>query len=63
MKGSNKLELNEATMIAAVQHYFNEVVYRQNAAPQVTGVWGERDGGTKVFKVHVCEPEKASGAK
>ena len=38
MKGSNKIELNQATMCAAVQHYFETVVFQPAACPKVEAV-------------------------
>ena len=56
MKGSNKIELNQATMCAAVQHYFETVVFQPAACPKVEAVDSvDRTQGT--FWVKVVEPE------
>lgn len=38
MEGTNTLELNYATVIAALQHYFDTVVYRDGKSPKVTSI-------------------------
>lgn len=38
MKGSNAVFLNQATMIDAVQHYFDKVLFKEGASPVVSSV-------------------------
>ncbi len=57
MKGSNELKLNEATMIAAVQHYLNSQ-FSPGKAPLVKSVKAEKSGySSETFAVSVQEPE------
>lgn len=57
MTGKNKLCLNEATVVAALQHYFETVVFAAGKAPRVDSVTEKTDHGygrEKTFEV-VCE--------
>lgn len=56
MKGSNTIILNKATMAVIVQHYFDTVMFREGAAPQVDDV--STDNSQYVFKVLTKENEK-----
>lgn len=38
MKGKNAIVLNGVTVAAALQHYFDTVLFREGQAPKVTGV-------------------------
>lgn len=57
MKGYNSMELNEATMIIALQYYLSSIMVGN--VPQVTGV-EQLSGMTKTFKVglEAVEQEK-----
>ena len=58
MKGSNKIELNQATMQEAVQHYFQTVIFREGVCPVVDGVdVADRQMGTFTVKLKEAEPE------
>ena len=50
-KGVNRLILNEATMIVAVQEYFNARA-KEGCAPKVTQVKAE-PGQDQTFSIHV----------
>lgn len=60
MKGSNTLELNEATVIEALQFYFDNVLFADGAAPKVTAIEMTKGGvgysSVDVFRVSVTEP-------
>lgn len=53
MKGNNKLELNEATMIDAIQEYLNKRMTIH--APKVTSVKSSKEGLSDGFTVTVEE--------
>lgn len=38
MIGNNEITLNEATVITAIQFYFNTVLFAPTKAPNITGV-------------------------
>ncbi len=38
MTGNNEMSLNTATMIAALQFYFDSVVFAPGKSPEVTGI-------------------------
>ena len=65
--GANKLTLNQATMVAAVQHYFDTVLFADGRSPKVTQVEKESKGyGPDEFAVSVEEkqqPAADGGAK
>lgn len=54
-KGVNRLILNEATMIIAMQEYFN-VRTKEGCAPKVTQVKAE-PGQDQTFSIHVEESQ------
>jgi hypothetical protein len=64
MKGSNTIELNEATMIEAVQHYFETVLFNDGHAPKVEaveqGLTGKGYESRKCFRIDVVEPEPSA---
>lgn len=41
MEGLNEIVLNQATMVAAVQHYFKTVLFRDGHVPNVSTVSAE----------------------
>ena len=57
-KGVNRLILNEATMIVAVQEYFNARA-KEGCAPKVTQVKAE-PGQDQTFSIQVEEPQDAA---
>ena len=60
MIGCNKLELNEATVMAALQLYFDQVVFAGGQSPRVTSFRSRRyqvgDPG-EAFIVETCRLE------
>lgn len=36
--GNNEIVINQATMVAAVQHYLNTVLFKKDKAPTVVSV-------------------------
>lgn len=60
MKGSNILELNEATMIEIVQFWLNAQVIC--LAPNVTGVKASGDSFSKTFKIILEGPDETRAA-
>lgn len=38
LAGINELHLNSATVILALQHYFDTLLFKEGKAPKVTGV-------------------------
>lgn len=63
--GVNELQLNEATVVAALQHYFDSVLFAEGKAPRVTGVSEKSSGSygsTTSFHVKVeQEPAPPAG--
>jgi hypothetical protein len=59
MIGKNVLRLNEATMMAAVQHYFDSVLYAPGKSPKISAIetTGDRPIGVNLFQVTVDEAE------
>lgn len=54
LKGANTMELNQATMIAALQHYFTTKVFAEGSAPTVKSIAGVKPngyGGGETFTV------------
>ena len=61
MKGSNTLELNELTLITALQLYFDTVLFREGCAPKVVSIAKTSStayGHENAFTVNVTEPAK-----
>ena len=55
--GENELRLNEETVVAALQHYFDSVLFAEGKAPLVIGVSHDNSGyAPKPFHVKVGEP-------
>lgn len=52
MKGNNKLILNEATMMEAVQYWLN-AQFVVGGAPAVTAIEGSYSGSARSFEVAV----------
>ena len=63
MKGNNTITLNEATMIAAVQHYFDTILFREGAAPKVQRVAVNSGNYSDQFCVTTCEPSQKDEPK
>lgn len=57
MKGSNKMNLNEATMMDAVQEYLNKRTAVGYKAPKVTGVKADSSYGSRGFDVTLTSEE------
>lgn len=57
MVGSNVLTLNEATMILALQHYFQTVLFSAGNAPIVNSVKAH-DGYSTTFTVELLSEKK-----
>lgn len=58
MIGNNTIELNQATMCAALQHYFDTVLFAPGMAPKVSKVRGEVvNNHTGVFEVETEEKQ------
>lgn len=57
MIGSNSLVLNQATMTAAMQHYFDTVLFAEGKSPKVKNVKQE-NGHTPTFTVEVETPKE-----
>ncbi len=61
-KGNTKLELNEETIIVALQEYFDKRV-ADGCSPVVKGVKASSDGyGGATFAVDLAEPESKGAA-
>lgn len=58
MKGNNSIQINEATLIAAVQMYL-DAQFRDGQAPEVTSVRPSSHDGCAVFTVTVTERDSA----
>lgn len=54
MKGNNMIELNQATMMVAVQYWLDSQ-FRDGLAPQVTAVTPGRDAYSVIFQVEVTD--------
>lgn len=61
MKGSNEMRLNTATMMLALQHYFDTVLFTEGKAPRITGIDKDTSRYDTVFVVKCDEPEKTIG--
>lgn len=58
MIGNNEIVLNEQTLCAAVQHWFDNVMFATGKAPRVQSVKADKSGNyerTNTFAVAVCE--------
>ena len=62
MIGTNTMSLNEATVIAAMQHYFDTVIFAPGKAPKVTGVTQEGVGGGREFRILMIQPQPLKDA-
>lgn len=64
-KGNNSIELNEATLIEALQYWFDNVMFKDNVSPSITSVKSNNNNGftinTKQIKFE--ELVKQAGAK
>jgi hypothetical protein len=61
MKGSNVLRLNEDTVLAALQHYFDNVLFKPGMCPKALSVTEEtKSCEPKVFEVTVDTPQASS---
>lgn len=57
MKASNKLQLNHETMKAALEYYFEKVVFAPGQAPKVKSVDSPSKGyGQAIFDVEIESP-------
>jgi hypothetical protein len=56
MIGYNEMNLNPATIMAAVQHYFDTVLFKDGESPKVTGV-SSSNGVAPTFRI-TMEPKK-----
>ncbi len=61
MTGNNEMSLNTATMIAALQFYFDSVVFAPGKSPEVTGITTSNSYGA-AFNVTVKERPVVSWA-
>jgi hypothetical protein len=59
MKGANEMQINQATMIAALQMYFNSIFTTGNA-PTVTSIAAASSYDAETFKVLTRSAEVAS---
>lgn len=59
MKGNNTIEMNAATVMTAVQYYFDTVLFKEGASPKVTNIEGYAGTGS-LFKVYIKGDEVAS---
>ena len=55
--GNNEISLNGATMMAAIQHYFDTVLFAEGKAPTVTSVKGPVGGYDGAFTVSTSGKE------
>lgn len=46
MKGKNQITLNQATMVLAIQHYFESIVFKEGSEPQVIAVASKKEEST-----------------
>jgi hypothetical protein len=56
LPGRNTLTLNQATIIAAVQYYFDRVLFAVGSSPTVTVITPDSSRTSTVFDVEVTEP-------
>lgn len=67
MKGTNKMLLNQATMLEAINHYFSTVLFASGRAPKASEVKSvRRHYGPDEFEVEVSTTEggeATNGAK
>ena len=63
MNGRNTMELNQATMATALQHYFDTVVFKDGQSPIVGTIEAKTADFTTVFKVTVEEPAERAEKK
>jgi len=62
MIGNNEIVLNEATMIVALQHWFDTVTFATGKSPKVQSVKQDKSGGYSrqdCFTVAITEKEPA----
>lgn len=55
MRGSNTMLLNEATMIKALQHYFDTVLFNHENSPEIKGVSYTSTHGVPPFQISIAE--------
>jgi hypothetical protein len=61
MQGTNSMDLNEATMVVILQHYFDTVLFSSGKSPKVTSVKRSNDSGyTPDFEVTMESKEAIS---
>lgn len=63
MTGNNTILLNKATMMEALQYYFDNVLFAADKAPKVTGISGLTGTGSyetkDMFTVNVNSEKEA----
>ena len=57
MRGSNTQEINEATMIEALQLYFNSI-YKAKKAPTVKSVTQINNNINNIFQINTVEKDE-----
>ena len=60
--GQNEISLNTVTMNAAIQHYFDTVLFAEGKSPKVTSVRASSGGNFKnTFEVQVEDKGDVNG--
>ena len=62
MRGVNVIELNEATVIDAIQHYFDTVLFASGKSPVITG-FSQKSGGYGANSFTVAVSDTAESHK
>lgn len=55
MKGHNSMSLNQATVIAILQHYFDTVLFAADQSPKISGF--RYDQSENMLRVQLTTPE------
>lgn len=55
MRGNNKFQLNQATIILAIQFYFDQVIFKEGIAPKVTNIEMKGTSYDQTFEVSLSD--------
>ena len=61
MIGTNQIVLNHSMMVAALQHYFDTVMFKDAQSPLITHVVRDNNGVVNTFTVHTGERPEPFG--
>lgn len=56
LKGNNEIRLNAEVMIAAIQYYFDTVLFQTGTSPCVKSVTGYDSPNASYFTISISEP-------